>query len=922
MLGLISPTGRFPRSSRLLSALVIALIVSELPALQSTARAALRGRPSNGHYSSNRIEDAPMGRKSPRTHAKASRWSRSIERLEPRLVFSTSPTDLPLLQHGALDEPADPLAEQPAQLDTIIPPVGLHQEQPLTNFLWQPMVYAGADAQATTGEALQLNAEVLVNRNVDLSIEWRLVSGPGNATFGDSTNVNSTVQFDGAGAYELELVATNSGIVVSDHILVNVEAANIVNIDQAWLDAQGEGPYTLTQAGATYRLQVDVTTPGTAFYIANRDIVFDLNGHTIHYGGVDPDYAKGVVLYLGFHNTEIVIPGAQEAFNAVVRNGTIINDGAGLRAHGIYGYRGHGLTVENMQITTDGEDSATVYLRYNGEGITRIVDSILTTNTASTGNRHSGPANVWVSNSQLHASGNVLIGGNSAFTVGSDSVITQNVMAHSAFATNGYGVWLYRNDGVTITDNLILPTNGRGILFNAGEGHIATGNVILHMSEPNAEFGGNLNPPAVRSRYETSGITYSNNTSLGIGGGSLTSASSLYLSNYEQTSPNEFSNNHATTILVGTPSINQYAQPLTMEGTGRSSEYANPTDDISGNTFRSNYTMIRTEGYDGFVQQETPLTNNSFEWVDGSAAYQDFSAAIAAKLAEIGLTGDVLAAANQHIGSINANVEALIGEQGLQENRATWHVKYISHDGEPSYMTVLDSNWGEGVDPRDYTFQYSNNSSGSVTVLEGFTQEVQLLSGGVPVANATVSVSTAQGDNYEVTTDVNGRATLTFYRFSIEKENPVGAPFAVVERTESTVSVGASSVTIDHANVPTQVELGAGLNQSSLLAPPDDSSAGVAGFVTNGGAAHRREIAHDAAIARLDARAATNSSPETGYIDDLSVIKATKEPAAENGAVRLLDGYRKKQIDESAQEESWKSLSASALEEDPWERFV
>jgi len=61
-----------------------------------------------------------------------------------------------------------------------------------------------------------------------------------------------------------------------------------IDIDQAWLDAQGPGPYYLDQTGETYVLQTDVTTDGSAFAITAKDIVFDLNGHTVTYNNAAP----------------------------------------------------------------------------------------------------------------------------------------------------------------------------------------------------------------------------------------------------------------------------------------------------------------------------------------------------------------------------------------------------------------------------------------------------------------------------------------------------------------------------------------------------------------------------------------------------------------------------------------------------------
>jgi Bacterial Ig-like domain len=67
-----------------------------------------------------------------------------------------------------------------------------------------------------------------------------------------------------------------------------VASQNVINIDQAWLAAQGVGPYYLNQQGMTYRLQTDVSSSGTAFAIVADNVTLDLNGHTVTYNNSAP----------------------------------------------------------------------------------------------------------------------------------------------------------------------------------------------------------------------------------------------------------------------------------------------------------------------------------------------------------------------------------------------------------------------------------------------------------------------------------------------------------------------------------------------------------------------------------------------------------------------------------------------------------
>src|SRR5262245_10615584 len=71
-------------------------------------------------------------------------------------------------------------------------------------------------------------------------------------------------------------------------VIVNDDTAPAVFIDGAWLAARGAGPYVLDQAGATYVLETDVRTQGTAFVVGAAGVTLDLNGYTVTYGDSAP----------------------------------------------------------------------------------------------------------------------------------------------------------------------------------------------------------------------------------------------------------------------------------------------------------------------------------------------------------------------------------------------------------------------------------------------------------------------------------------------------------------------------------------------------------------------------------------------------------------------------------------------------------
>jgi hypothetical protein len=70
--------------------------------------------------------------------------------------------------------------------------------------------------------------------------------------------------------------------------------AVVVRVDADWLASRAPGPYVLGQPWATYRLEADVVTDGTAFVVCANDVVLDLNGHRVTYGQASaPEVVNG-----------------------------------------------------------------------------------------------------------------------------------------------------------------------------------------------------------------------------------------------------------------------------------------------------------------------------------------------------------------------------------------------------------------------------------------------------------------------------------------------------------------------------------------------------------------------------------------------------------------------------------------------------
>lgn len=685
--------------------------------------------------------------------------------------------------------------------------------KPLVNYAPVQLVLTGGSASFTP------------TATQGAGITWTASNLPTGASVNSSTG-EITGTLSTHGKWVAELVATN----VDGEFRLWVPFIvydSVVTIDAAWLaDSANQHDSGYKIVGGSYkifRLDQDVTSSKTAFWIADDNIYLDLNGYTIHYGSGSGAYDYGVAIYTSaFHSaTTFFSPAATTTISGAstsptdcaVFNGSIVNDGAGSRSHAIDSHRTYGILIAELETFTEGKDSCAYYTYQSGFGTAVLVNNILECNLTDTYNRHAGPACVQV-NGTVNAENNLLIGQNSGFSSpnsnGSGSIYRRNAISHDGAYTNGYGIWLYQTSSVEAYDNVITPTNGRGILVN---GPISNGsytdNLILHMEEANVEFGSNLNPPAYRIRYGTQGNYFARNTTLGIAGGIHCGASSLYITTYGTTSdPDICEDNHCTTIVAGTPSITKYANPITFEGTGGASDAtADGIVDVRNNTLRSNCYMLRTEGYDGFTQQLTEPSGNLFEWVEGDEALADFFDAVDAKLLELGLKASVLAAAQDRRDVVYAIADSIAGVT-LHSGKAFWFVKFISHSGRQSYLDILDNTYGAGVDPETYTYEYSALSWGTARYREGETAEIEVLLAGNPVANTELTVTTPQGDEYTVETDGDGLATFKLFNFAIEKTGDAsGQPFSLTARTFSTVTLGSDSAIIYHSSVPATITL-------------------------------------------------------------------------------------------------------------------
>lgn len=649
-------------------------------------------------------------------------------------------------------------------------------------------------------------------------------------------------------------------------------------IDSGWLATASnggpDGPWILKQSGGYYYLTTDVTMTGkrAAFYIANNNITLDLNGHTITYDTgvhvyadynvqteVTPErvgaYAApvnemgkvGICLYLSWVNTEIAIPGAAEPVTTTIKNGSLIGTGTGTCGHGIWGHRSNALTIRDMRIESGyGRDSHAVCF-ING-GATTYTDSIFISHTRTTRNRQAFPATLFCgSNARPYVARCVIIGGNAGLTSSSYGVIENNVISQSSWHTNGWGLLSYGAVGITVRNNVIIPLAGRGIYFDNGPAatdNVAHGNVVLAWEHPNVEYtatetiGARLNASCFKQRYAAQRNQFYNNSCLAVGGyysgqswgnnGVFatpptsyrnTTASCIDVLEYGTGSTgNQFFNNTLRAVFYGAPtSFRDVAAPIAAEGPPTSYVNGGNTEIYQNDCF-SNDIMVLADWDDGGGRMRTTWLNNSFTWQDGQTSYAQFVADVDAKIATLGLTDAVAAAADGRWTAVKAKLSPLINTSygNLQARRAFWFYDYYGHAGKDIVLQFANSTFGESVSPTTVHRWASPITFASMSLKFGRTATVIVLSGGLPVANATVSVTPGglasptplNTDVTTATTDSNGYATLTFWDTALTRaEGNSGAPAPTTVLTSTVAVAGVGSAVVTHASIPFTINL-------------------------------------------------------------------------------------------------------------------
>ncbi len=115
---------------------------------------------------------------------------------------------------------------------------------------------------------------------------WGIDSHPIGVTFLRGRFGAAVSPIETARSFVISVFASNAA--GYSEISFKVRLVNVIKINEAWLRANGPAPYALRGPRAYYLLETDVSTPGTAFFTAARNITLDLGKHTVTYDDEKP----------------------------------------------------------------------------------------------------------------------------------------------------------------------------------------------------------------------------------------------------------------------------------------------------------------------------------------------------------------------------------------------------------------------------------------------------------------------------------------------------------------------------------------------------------------------------------------------------------------------------------------------------------
>lgn len=520
---------------------------------------------------------------------------------------------------------------------------------------------------------------------------------------------------------------------------------------------------TLSQAGTTYVLQNDVSSPGICFAIAASGITLNLNGHTITYNTTVQDTQSA-----------ITSNGSDFTPRTHITNGSIVQ-GAGCGPGSCYQSRVVDMTnleADHLTISYQGDDNEAFEIPGGNQAL--IHDNIIHPNCTKRVLNHYGNfaaiyvrgtgGNIVIDNNDIEGKGYIGIEyDHSSIAVTPPLRITNNTIKMAAPIRDAYGVTLgsANNDniGFEIAHNTIQQPSGRGIIIEGwtDSSSPGPGNGTVHDNTISAKEAANEgysagDPVGIQVRFGAHGVQVYNNTiTLSVGSGACpqqfsTDTGADCIGNGIKLMGGTYGTNNQAynnTITIDTNSPTLNGSGLYGDGTSDALSY------FSGNTVTSNSVIVDVTETDGCGSN----------WL-----FKD-----------------------------NTFIEAT-NPQGF----STFHTVWFCNSGGPSNNIFLDNTYqggaspdnlgGSGSNPYSYFIKWSLN----VSVKDAL---------GNAVSGATVSAVATGGGTETVTqvTDSSGNAQLILTDHSASGTSAT-AP-NVVAYTPHTVTVSKTLCTTASTSV-------------------------------------------------------------------------------------------------------------------------
>ena len=206
----------------------------------------------------------------------------------------------------------------PGENDGLIQEISVNLD-PITNR--PPAVNAGADQMIDLPETANLMGTAIDDGQPSgtLTYAWSKVSGPGNVTFGSTTNPNTTATFSAIGSYVLRLTADDGGLTNFDDIKVDVYPVGGIRMIQIPISHGADDA-------------IEVADRPTATPPANTFV--DLSSADDEFGNDGPATPETVMTGLRFQNIPVPAGGQIESAKIQFKTDELGTDATSFRIRG------------------------------------------------------------------------------------------------------------------------------------------------------------------------------------------------------------------------------------------------------------------------------------------------------------------------------------------------------------------------------------------------------------------------------------------------------------------------------------------------------------------------------------------------------------------------------------------------------------